>query len=636
MRITLVHFSSGYENTFFPLGLLCISTYVKKHGHDPIIQKHPRPPLDLKNICQEILNSQPEAIGFSTLYNSLPAALLVAKQCKKQARHIPIIFGGPDASFEDVELLKAFDQVDIVVRGEGEITLLEVLNTLEKKRPLQNTLGISFRNKRLVIKNPARPLIKNLDDLPFPDYSLLSQHQAYEVVSVEGGRGCPNRCTFCSTCKMWGRKFRIKSPERLIEESIRAVSFFKKHGISQLQIIHDNLFVNPKWSEKFLSLLEGKGLSWACDSSYNSLNINLINKLKPAGCRGVFIGVETASSKLQKQIKKNLKLKTLPQVLAAFYKNKIPNSLSFMIGFPNEGPPELNQTLKMALVSKIYNPFASIQINLLSFLKGTDLYNKLKGTPLYKKNRASVFLPKPYSLHPKYSSVEKYPQLFPSFFFIKCSKIPSKFAQKIAILFSFLCNFFPATSFLILKSLSCSPYQLGKKIAIFFDKKDIKWRVVWNDKDSLEFYLPYFKNFLNESSHKLSLQNKEMVIHEELFAQALFSTKDFSSPSAKIRIDSTPQLKSGVKIKSFSYDPMSIIEKIRSNQSPLITKKQSFLVYVPKNMAQPITLSRSLFELLSHCNGENSTKEIICHFSSENDSGRTINTLKSLQKTGII
>ena len=296
MRIALVQMPQRDDEICIPLGILSQASFVKQY-HQPIIidfnlllkNKKIRSSF-IKDCAKTILKHRPNAIGLSVMCTTLPAALLVAEECKKIAPQIPIIFGGPEVTFEEEAVLKTFKQVDLIVRGEGEITLLELLNALEKRQPLSDIPGITYRENGGIIRTPDRPFIQDLDRLPYPDYSLLPHLEKYETGNIEAGRGCPFNCTFCSTCKMWKRHFRMKSSKRLIKEMLQQKKIFRERKDLHIPITHDNFLASKKAANKFLSQIKHKKIEWSCLSRLEPLGEALIAKLKKAGCSDIYIG----------------------------------------------------------------------------------------------------------------------------------------------------------------------------------------------------------------------------------------------------------------------------------------------------------------------------------------------------------
>jgi radical SAM superfamily enzyme YgiQ (UPF0313 family) len=493
-KITLIRPPLGgnkYGDLSMPAGLLSLASSIKQGGYLPnivdfaLFGRSMNNPSDIfRKSAEKILSRHPQVLGFSVMCNNLAAALLIAKECKKMEPDLPIIFGGPGISFDEVEVLKEFGQVDIIVRGEGEITLLEVLQTLETEKPLSDVLGITYREEGQVVRNPDRPFIEDLDQLPFLDYSLLPDFNLYAPF-LEAGRGCPFSCTFCSTCKTWKRNFRMKSPRRLAEELRNIFNLFKgkNHVVT---ILHDHFLASRKKLDEFLGYEQDQNVRWTCSSRLEVLDEPLIERLKQAGCCSIFLGIESGSYEMQKETKKNLPLSKLSQVLVALCKNQIATMLSFIIGFPSETEAQINQTLLVALCSRLSGPMVDIAIHPLTFLKGSELYAKALEKGAGHKFYETTASPLATGLEAELSMIKKYPHIFPSFYYVGRAKVDPGISQKMALLFMFLIESYARPLFALLKHLEISPFQLGLKLISFFDAEGIDWS------PSQGFYFPQY------------------------------------------------------------------------------------------------------------------------------------------------
>jgi len=638
MKITLIQLTAKDRQNLAPAGILALGTFIKKHKHSPTllnvsIPKEGNQPNLYKSWAKKIIATNPEVLGFSVVCNTLPGALLIAKECKRIKPKIPIIFGGPDVNFEEETLLKTFKQVNIIVRGEGEITLRSLLNALETNAPLTGIAGITYRDKTKITRNPDRPFIENLDTLPYLDFSLLPKNLDYGNFQIEGGRGCPYRCTFCSTCKTWKQQFRIKAPGRLVAELKHACSRFT-NGVL---VHHDNLLSSRKWSDEFLSLLSKEKLSWYCLSRMDLLDEPLIKKLKESGCSSMLIGIESGSEKTQRLIKKNLNLKVLPEILRSLSNTNILCGFFFIIGFPWETKREINDTLMTAIKTKIYTPFSTVAISLLSLMKGSELYYKMKnklrkgqllggGTSPFLSNSGSEKL-----------LIKKYPELFPSFYFIKNPSIDPEFLQELAALYRFFANYFPATALLLLKTHKLSPYQLGEKIISFSDSLKTKTNLKYPNS-----YLELFRSFLKKEKYNSSPAIKNVFDHEVNLTKASVRSKvprnghTICDPGIEVK----PKRRANIKKYNCNID--EIIEDMRNNRSCSFNKKPTYFAYIGGHPARTLPLTASDYTLLKLCNGKRSLKDIIMLICGKNIKIDTalkqsfLRAFKSLKKYSLI
>jgi radical SAM superfamily enzyme YgiQ (UPF0313 family) len=615
MRVALIQAPQNNDLCLVPINLLSLASYIDHYNYQPIIvdlnvqfKKNKYHPDFFKKAAKKILRHKPQVLGFSVLCASLPATLLIAKECKRLAPQLPVIFGGPEVSFEETEVLKTFNQVDIIVRGEGEITLLEILKSMEMKKPFSEILGITYRDGKQVKRNPDRPIIKDLDKLPYLDYSLLPKLERYKGGRIEAGRGCPYKCTFCPTCKRWKRTYRIKSPQRLAQEMKQARRAFVKHSFPYIRIIHDNFLASRKTTKKFLSLMANQGISWLCDARFDVLDEDLIKKMKIAGCRGILFGIETGSPKIQKEIKKNLPLEKLPKILSMISQQEILATLSIILGFPNENKNQINQTLQMALKSKLYSFSPHILPQLLTFLKGSELYEKAKEGFMRPYLQQTKSVPLLTDLPAELSLINKYPHIFPSFYIIKEKVLGQEFLEKICVLILFLIDSFPFTTLLFVRFLSVSPLKLFQKIIYFFDSKGADWTIFQDGKRGFLYYLHFFEKFIKNNSTPLI---KETFLHEKLYQKSSFAKNAPFCSRTKINFNSRPKIVRKVAIRTYNYDIFALMDKLRTSQIKNIPKAKTHVAYVPGEIARVVSLTALSYYLLSLCNGKRSVREIM-------------------------
>jgi len=480
----------------FPMEFVPICGFFKKES-DPILidldflLKTDRLKLDddlFGNAAKIILDSKAEVFVFHVSYYTLPATLLIAQKCKKVSPRASIVFCGIEASFTAGEMLTNFPYVDFVVKGEFEETLKELLSNIKKTKALAKIKGIIYRCRGgEIIENEPRPLTKNLDDLPLPDFSLLPLYNEYPEIKVLVGRGCPYNCIFCSDKNLWQRSVRYKSLERLERElSLIDPARF-------VCLYHHNLLVNMKKALAILKVIKKKKIKWRCLARLNLLNSEFLKVMAKSGCREIGVGIEAGSKAMQKYTRKNLDLSEVLEKVQAGIERGIAMNLSFIMGFPEEKERDLNETLKLALECRLLG--AVVQLRPLALEKGSDLYSEniqvqINDEILSYFNR----------LDAEKNVIMKYPDLFPQFGIVKNKYMSTEFLIKTQILFMFLVEFYPALTFTLLKKMRISPLKLSKKLIRSFEKQGIKkWMFTWKAEKILEYYLPYFRNFLSST-----------------------------------------------------------------------------------------------------------------------------------------
>ena len=295
-----------------PLGILQLAAYLENKNKNVEIEvldcqaKH----WGWKGLEKHIESFQPDIVapsGFATC--SAYTVIRTLELAKKVNPNILTVAGGQHFDATANESLKTYPEIDVIVRGEGEQTFVELIQALSEKSSFSQIKGISFRHGRKILHNPSRPLIGNLDDLPFPGYHFVedvidkyhfkmmaSSKAGYAL--IEGSRGCPHRCTFCSQWKHWGGIWRGKSPKRIADE----MEFcFQNYGIRFLWLTDDNFGLGKRANDLCDEIIQ-RGISddimWfmqvRCDDIIKYRDI--LPKMRKAGNRWFLVGLESHSS----------------------------------------------------------------------------------------------------------------------------------------------------------------------------------------------------------------------------------------------------------------------------------------------------------------------------------------------------
>ena len=321
--------------------------------------------------------------GFSTVCSSYPLTLRIAAEVKRAHPRTVVALGGPQASVVDVSTLRAFPSIDLVVRGEAEQTLPDLIDALMRHSSLADIPGITFRRNedREIVRNPDASPILDLDALPFPAFHLFPDVRFCRHFPLELGRGCPFACTFCSTNDFFRRRFRLKSPAHMIAEMRRVR---QTYGISSFELVHDMFTVDRKRVVEFCeALLESQEkFTWGCSARTDCVDEDLIALMAKAGCRGIFFGIETGSARIQKIIDKGLSLDDSAQRVRSCDKFRISTAVSLMAGFPDETMNDLRETAAFFVDSLRYD-HADPQLSILS---------PLADTPIQKQHKDSLVL----------------------------------------------------------------------------------------------------------------------------------------------------------------------------------------------------------------------------------------------------
>ena len=325
--------------------------------------------------CVEMVGQrQPKILSLYTRCDVYHIQLRIAQRIKETWPEIYVVCGGPQSDITAEETIRRIPWVDFVCCGEGENTIYPLFSSLLRGEPDLSVDGLVYRQNGDVVKNPRPQLIQDLDQLPMLDFSLFhfsDDAQDDTPFPVDVGRGCPFGCTFCSTKSFWGRKFRLKSPQRIIAE-IKLLH--DQFGITRFNFSHDMFTFDRKKVAEVCKLMKTLdfSLEWGCSARLDCIDKEMIDVMADAGMKGIYLGIETGSPRMQKLIKKNLKLETAVEIVAYLKKRGIETTASFIYGFPEETEEDLSQT--MALIGKLLAlRSVKVQTHLCAFLVGTEL-----------------------------------------------------------------------------------------------------------------------------------------------------------------------------------------------------------------------------------------------------------------------
>jgi radical SAM superfamily enzyme YgiQ (UPF0313 family) len=344
----------GIDSCFPSLGLASIAAYVRQKGFRVKIIDAPALRISVESfenyLRDNYSNEQPRYVSFTAVTPSIRNAYAMAKIVKKIYPQTKIVFGGVHATVLSKEVIGQ-DEVDIVVRGEGEITFYEILSN----RELSGIDGIVYQKDSQIIFNKERERIKNLDDLPWPAYNLLpmdkyypakGSYQRLPAMSMLTGRGCPGQCTFCN--KTLGKLMIFRSAQSLIEEIKMLI---KDYGIKQIMFYDDTFTVYKENVRKFCHLLleQNIDISWCCFSRVDYVDLDLLKLMKKAGCHQIMYGIESGDQNVLDSINKNITLNLAREVVKLTKLAKIDVRGAFMVGNPIETRETVLRTLDFAL-----------------------------------------------------------------------------------------------------------------------------------------------------------------------------------------------------------------------------------------------------------------------------------------------
>lgn len=374
------------EKVFPSLGISYIVSLLNENGHEAFL--HDGADSSIKEMIKYVDNISPEVVGITMNTTNRFDALELARIIKNKYK-IPIIAGGPHPTLVPDQILRNYNFIDFIVRNEGEYTTLNLINALEKNADFSKILGISYRKNNEVIHNPPAPIIEDLDELPFPEWKFFDlkkyvsqpeypkEYKNYPYGSIISSRGCPFRCTFCSSGNFWGYKIRFRSAKSVLEE----MKMLYNLGIRFIVFNDDNFTSNKKRAIEICKLIIKEGLhekmGWQCRAEVNIIDDELLTWMKKANCNMIEFGVEDCTEEGIKWFKKS---HTKAQTKAAFdlcKKYGIKTKSYFIIGGDHE--TKENIQMKKKYIEEL-NPDVTTASILLAYPK-TEVYEigKKKG-----------------------------------------------------------------------------------------------------------------------------------------------------------------------------------------------------------------------------------------------------------------
>lgn len=333
----------------------------------------------LTNALNAIEERSPRILSFYTRCDCYHIMLRIAEQIKARRQDIYIVLGGPQSDITCTETVAQVPFVDYVCCGEGEETIYPLFSSLLNGTPDLSVPGLVYRQDGQVIKNPKPEMIADLDSLPLLDYSLAkikAKLDRNRTFTIDVGRGCPFGCTFCSTKSFWGRKYRLKSPQRIYLEM---KDLHEKYGTTAFIFAHDMFTLNRQKVTETCRLIKSLDFKarWTCSARLDCIDPELIDIMADCGMYSLYMGIETGSPRMQKLINKNLNLDRALEVVGYLSSKNIQCTASFIYGFPEETEADLSQT--MALMAKLLNlKNVEVQAHLCAFLVGTELTERYK------------------------------------------------------------------------------------------------------------------------------------------------------------------------------------------------------------------------------------------------------------------
>lgn len=378
MKIALVYPPTSELNLKgYPLGLAYLSASLNQYHEVDIYNYNGREfNQSIKSFLSSIKNKSPDLVGIS--FNSFNrwGAFKLLKQIKKIDKKILVALGGVHPSTLYSQIFKYFyNDLDFIIQSEGEKSLPKLCRAIEQKHGLADISGLVYKSKDgSIVVNKVGELIKDLDELPLPDYSYAADEiKQKELAYLISSRGCPVNCSFCSTSSFWGQNVRMNSPERIGQE----VEYVKRIGARRV-FFHDDTFnLGIDRTIRIAETLKQLKIEYAISCRVTPVNEEMVAKLADSGCRHITWGVESLSDSILSKINKKINRELVKNAfdICAKFTDKMTTSAFFCVGTPGETGETIRETVDYSNtnIRSTHGPGASI----LYILPGTKIYSDL-------------------------------------------------------------------------------------------------------------------------------------------------------------------------------------------------------------------------------------------------------------------
>jgi radical SAM superfamily enzyme YgiQ (UPF0313 family) len=340
---------------YLPMGLAYLAAVLEQNGVEAKIIDCQALYIDHEHLKTELSSFQPDIVGVTSIAPLMSSALRSAKAAKEALPGVEVVMGGPHATFMDEQIIAEQPSVDLIVRGEGEETLLEIAQSIGDRKKLHDIKGITFKEGDKVQRTPNRPFIADLDSLPRPAYHLfdLDKYRLFgkRLLPVITSRGCPFQCNFCVATRMFGKEYRMRSAEGVLDE----LEWLKNtHGAEAFTFYDDTLTFNKERLFKILDGMKSRGINlpWDCQTRVDQVSPEILSRMHAAGCEQVFFGVESGCQKVLNAISKKTRVEQNEKAIKMAKDAGLFVTISLIIGYPGETQDTLRETLTFVQKTK--------------------------------------------------------------------------------------------------------------------------------------------------------------------------------------------------------------------------------------------------------------------------------------------
>ena len=337
------------------LGLAYVASSLESNGYEVEILDQMVERLSSEEVCERIQQISAEIIGFTcntVQYGFVEETLKHLLNVKRKKR-IKIIVGGVHARIRPMECMN-LPGVDFVIKGEGENTIVELLQYIDDASKYRDVRGIFYRDEKdQIIETPDRPFLENLDELPFPSRRLfpkphwLNSVGIYET-TIQATRGCPFDCVYCASPKLWKRKVRFRSTKNVVDEMEEILKEFP--DIKSFEFVDDTFTLKKEYVMSLCDEMLKRKLKvkFQAETRADFLTADTISKMKRAGLYWIQIGLESGNREVLRKAKKKIDLEQVKRAVRLVKSNRVYVELLCQVGLPGETKETAGQTIKFA------------------------------------------------------------------------------------------------------------------------------------------------------------------------------------------------------------------------------------------------------------------------------------------------
>lgn len=364
------------------LGLLYVAAALEKSGYEVIVIDGYAEKLSVDQIARKAVAYDPVAFGITGTTENRFNCMALLSRIKGLSPGLFTLWGGPHATLTYKDILENFIDVDLIVRGEGEISVPRVLNAYLRGEPFDSIPGLAYRDKKGTVVDTGLPLlIEEIEALPWPSRHLIKFANYSNTLEIKGApsalgvlssRGCPNSCSFCANVALGNKKLRRRDPVKFVNE----IEFLvKEYGIRGFDVWDDTLTVNRKHVEDICHEIMRRRLNlvWRARARINTVDKELLTLLKAAGCVSIGYGVESGSEPILNNIHKNITLKQIKDVVKLTADMGFIVRCFFIFSLPGETTLDIGRTASLIKELRSYGPNIETSYNFAKIYPGTEL-----------------------------------------------------------------------------------------------------------------------------------------------------------------------------------------------------------------------------------------------------------------------